>query len=566
MPTIRLPLVGANSQRNPDAYNNTSKDCRYVNCVVKTAPNPITRKNEFFLEKRIGLEAVSTVDGTNLGNSILTVGATRYSTFQTATSARVFSGTTLIGTSDSMITVSPENVGLAQVAELSLGGVRHIFFSHPRPGLAPGAQGVYYYDTSVSVGTTTFTGDLNSNTSITNVSSTTNLRKGQRLTHANIPAGARITDISGTTVTISAAATATAPTETITQEHLSKIMSANFPTKPTGHIFSLNGRVFALDVANGRIYQSAFNDPQTWSSGDYISLDYLPDTAAAIRQNGMTAYGFGQNSIEIFQYAGNASGSQLTRVGVTDNGGALTSICTAVTNNGVMYFVGFNGGVYRMSETSPQKISTSIIDSIMASAASQAVNQTPYIDAFYYDGRPFLSVVGATNLTSAGGTVHYTFWYDIELNVWTEQKFTVTSDRAIRLNSVGAYRMTDAILFAPLGKTYKLDYVSPVYQDDSSSMTMTMQLGNSDLGTGKRKFFHKAWLVGDTQSSGTVTLEYSDDDYANWVTAGTFALANLERPIVGLGSSHKRAWRLTDANNQAGRYQALDIEYDVGTN
>ena len=566
MPKIRLPLVGANSQRNPDAYNNTSKDCRYVNCIIKTAPNPLTRKTELFLEKRIGLEAVSTPDGTNYGNATITVDTTRYSTFQTSSSARAFSGPTLLGTSDTISATPPENIGLAQIAELSLGGVRYIFFSHPRQGVTPVAQGVYYYDTSVGLSVDTFTGTLSvSDAVITNAMNITDVRVGQKLTHANIPSGTRVQSIAGNTITMNAAATGNGAGVTITREHLSKIMSANFPTKPTGHIFGMNGRVFALDWSNGRIYQSAFNDPQTWTAGDYISLDYLPDEAAAIRQNGMTCYGFGQNSIEIFQYAGNASGSQLTRVGVTDNGAPLTSICAAATINGVMYFIGFQGGVYRLSGASPQKISTPIIDSIMASSASQAASQTPYVDAFYYEGRPFLSVVGAVTLTTTAA-VSYTFWYDIELNVWTQQQFTVSSsDRAARFSSVGALRQTDAILFAPLGKTYKLDYVSPVYQDDSSTLTMTVQLGNSDLGDPRRKFFHKAWLIGDTQSSGTVTLEYSDDDYANWVTAGTFSLANLERPIVGLGSSHKRAWRLTDANNQAGRYQAIDLEFDVGT-
>ena len=566
MPTIRLPLIGANSQRNPDAYNNTSKDCRYVNCVVKTAPNPTTRKNEFFLEKRIGLEAVSTVDGTNNGCATLVSGGIRYSTFQTASASRVFSGTTLIGTADIAVGLLPLNVGLTQISEVSLAGTRFLFFSHSRQETNPAGTGIYYFDTTLTIGTTTFTGDLNSSTSITNISSAANLRVGQRVTHANIPAGTRITVINGTTLTISAAATATAATQTITQEHLSKIMSANMPTKTTGKVFAMNGRVFFLDTVNYRIYQTAFNDPQTVNSQDYISLDYMADLAVGIQQNGMTAYGFGQNSIEIFNYAGNASGSQLTRAGVVDNGCPLISFSPNCVLNGVLYFVSFNGGIYRMSESSPQKISTPAIDAILASAASQSSsNSGVYIDGFYYDGRPFISVVSATNL-GATPTVTSTFWYDIELNVWTEQKFTVSStDRPVRLNSVGELRQTGAILCAALGKTYKLDFASPVYQDDSSTMTMTMQLGNSDLGTGKRKFFKRAWLVGDTQSDGTVTLEYSDDDYASWVTAGTFDLTNLGISINRLGSSRKRAWRLTDANNQAGRYQALDIEYEVGT-
>ena len=565
MPKIRLPLVGANSQRNPDAYNNTSKDCRYVNCVIKTAPNPITRKNEFFLEKRAGVEAISTVDGTNYGCGVLVSGGNRYSVFQTASSGRIFSGTTLIGTTDSISGTPPQAMGTCQISEVSLAGTAYLFFAHPRQAISPTPQAVYYLDTTVTG--STITADTNSNTSLTNASSTTNIRVGQKITGTRIAANTRITAINGTTLTISIAATGSGVGDTITYERVSKILSANFPTRSTGHIFSLNGRLFALDATNARIYQSNFNDPQTWAADGYTSLDYLADIAVSIKQNGMTCYGFGQNSIEIFQYAGNASGSQLSRVGVVDNGVPVSSYNPVVTINGVVYFVGFNGGVYRMSESSPQKISTPVVDAIMASGVSQSTAQAPYIDCFYYDGRPFLSVTGNNLAQTSNAVATFTFWYDIELNVWTEQVFTVSAvNRPFRFNSIGELRQVGCISLGPLGKTYKLNFNTPVYQDDSNAMTMTAQLGNSDLGDPRRKFFRRAWLVGDTQSAGTVTLEYSDDDYASWVTAGTFDLTNLGISINRLGSSGKRAWRLTDSNNQAARYQALDLEFDVGTN
>ena len=564
MERIRIPLVGFNSQRNPDAYNNTSKDCRYVNCVVKSAPNPVTRKNEIFLEKRVGLELQATPDGTNTGSATLfqTSDLSRYSSFQTSNSARMFKETTLIGTSDA---ISGVTSALTQIREISLGGTRYIFFSFC--GNANTTQGVYYFDTSVNTATTTFTADTNSNTSLTNVSATTNLRVGQRVTGTDIPSATRITVISGSTVTISNAATGTTPSVTVTQEHASKIMSSNFPTRAAGPIFALNGRIFALDCVNNRIYQSSFNDPQTWAADGYISLDYLPDQSCAIQNNGMTAYGFGQNSIEIFNYQNNPSGSQLTRVGVIDNGVPRMSISPSAVVNGVMYFASFHGGVYKFSDGSPQKISPSSIDALMASAQNQTVSSgSPFIDGFYYNGRPFLHLCGA-NLASGIATTRFQFWYDIENNVWTEQEFTISSvNRSIRFSSIGELRKTGAIALAALGKTYILDYNSPVYQDDSSTMTMTVQLGRSDLGSGKRKFYNKAYLVGDRQAAGTVTLEYSDDDYGNWITAGTFDLTDLGKPICRLGSSKNgRAWRLTDANNQACRLQALDIEYEIGT-
>lgn len=60
------------------------------------------------------------------------------------------------------------------------------------------------------------TGDLNSSTSITNVATANRYAVGMSITHANIPGGTTITGISGTTLTISNAATATTVGVTLT--------------------------------------------------------------------------------------------------------------------------------------------------------------------------------------------------------------------------------------------------------------------------------------------------------------------------------------------------------------
>jgi hypothetical protein len=61
----------------------------------------------------------------------------------------------------------------------------------------------------------TFTGDTHTNTTLDNVSSTTNLNVGMWVTGSGIPTGTIITAISGTTLTLSNAATATASGVTI---------------------------------------------------------------------------------------------------------------------------------------------------------------------------------------------------------------------------------------------------------------------------------------------------------------------------------------------------------------
>ena len=93
---------------------------------------------------------------------------------------------------------------------------------------------------------------------------------------------------------------------------------------------------------------------------------------------------------------------------------------------------------------------------------------------------------------------------------------------------------------------------------------MTIQTARLNHGTDKRKFESSIRLIADTQSSGTTTLEVSDDDYGSWVTLGTFDMTKMDKRITRCGSYRERAYRLTHSANTAWRGQALEIELDMG--
>lgn len=581
MPEIVIPFVEVNSQRNPDAYNNSSKDARAVNCVYKLAPNPITREMEVWCEKRAGLEVISNLDGTNIGHAIRgsytasasAVTTARYSVFRSAAgSGRVFSGTTLLGTTDSLT----GGMGPVHITQAVVGGVLHVFFG--MPPLNTDSIEAYYYDTSVSTGTTTFTADTTSgNPTLANVSSTANLREGQKLSGTGIAAGARIASggISGTNVTMTANATANGSTITITQEHLSKFMSANFPARSVGPILNMDGYNVTLDFANNRLYNSNSNSVTTWGASDYLALSDIPDNPISMQKIGKTIYTFGASAISQFTNNGNPTGSVFSRSGgISEMGVPIVSFSPCVVLDNVLYFISSRGGIFALSGEGMKRISNDFLDALMASSQASTLNigssaGCAYLDAFYYGGKPYLMLGGINweNLLFTTFTARYQFWYDVKDNAWSEQDFTISSTaRCMRFNSNAAMRSVDAIAVAPLGTTYQLDLNSPVYTDAGSTMTMTLQTNKKDLGRGKRVSFFDASLIGDEQASGTATLSYSDDDYANWTTAGTFDLTDLTQKIHRLGSSKfPRAWRLQDSNNQAARYQGLRLRYEVGS-
>ncbi len=103
------------------------------------------------------------------------------------------------------------------------------------------------------------------------------------------------------------------------------------------------------------------------------------------------------------------------------------------------------------------------------------------------------------------------------------------------------------------------------YQDSAVQFSTIMQTDGRDQGTSNWKTVSYVELVGDTQASGTITLEASDNDGSNWKTIGSFNNA-VERKRIYRGGAYrgKRMWRITDANNTAGRAQALRIAYRMG--
>jgi hypothetical protein len=111
------------------------------------------------------------------------------------------------------------------------------------------------------------TGDTNSNTSITNVADTTGLIVGASITGTGIPADTIITGISGSTLTINQAATATA---------VGVALTITISTVPKASIVREHlGRMWCNDKENlDRLHFSTTANPEEWNgNGDSGALD-----------------------------------------------------------------------------------------------------------------------------------------------------------------------------------------------------------------------------------------------------------------------------------------------------
>lgn len=169
---------------------------------------------------------------------------------------------------------------------------------------------------------------------------------------------------------------------------------------------------------------------------------------------------------------------------------------------------------------------------------------------------------------AAGNDV--TFYTSIDGSTWTQLGSTVTTAGTTSIYDstsiveIGAQRTGQGNLLS--GNVYYAEIRNGI----GGTVVAKFDPSN-DASEGDTSFTSstgEVWTINGTASieDGQVaTLEYSDDDYSTWTTAGSFKLTTSNPRIFRLGAYRGgRAWRLTHSADSAFRAQALKFEYDVG--
>ena len=579
MPTVRIPLVGVANQRTvAGSYTlSLNKDQRYTNCIFNVTKNPITGKAEFHLEKRPGWAGYATVSA---GNS--STGSINSSVTNTVISA--------FGSTDSTIYDDVTSVGAITgkalyFSETILSSIGYVMIRS--------SDGTGWYYASNSRTTLTYTGDTHTNTTIDNISSTTGMYSGQAISGTGIAAGTRILSVdSATAITTDTATTGTA-TVTITKTPVAKILDSDFVTTGTNlsGFVAMNGYLFYCSE-DGRVYNSDVNTVHAYTASNYVSASIKPDFPSAMAKYKNNIICFGRSSIEFFYNSGNASGSPLNssevnfkKIGTPNQRGI------AELEDDIFFVTSGNDGDVRVELLrggATKRISTPEVEKIIGTVTGTGSNM--YLSAFQLGGYSYLSLIATTgsgvilmedisflllensnriateldeSLQSAYSIMQM---YNIELDIWSEWSNTLSN-----VITGGVTGLRNQIIATSVintgGKIYAMTPATDLalFTDDGSSYTSTIITSATDLGTSRRKAIKSISLVGDIQSTGTMTLEKSDDDYSTWQTLGTFDLTKKVQRITRCGAHRgSRAYRLTHSSAAGFRAQALDIEYDLG--
>lgn len=342
----------------------------------------------------------------------------------------------------------------------------------------------------------------------------------------------------------------------ITSNHTITVIDTNtdsdFPTGNIGKVLYFD-TYFILAKANGNIYNS---DPSggitSWAALAVQASEMYQDTLVNIARQKDTILSMGTGGVEMYFNNDTPGVSPWLRQEQNTLGVGIPTI-TAYAQKGdySIWVAGTDEGGYSVWKmdalASIEKVSTDFVDKILT---GETIGNCYGLLVYFQANLLYL-----LNCPVYGTTLVY----DVEHNFWYEWNNTSNGTMDVRYSTE---KNNVSYLQSPTtGKIYTLD--PTVYQDDSSNFTVTIQLQEQDHDTAFRKFSSTFAIIGDTGST-TVSVSYSDDNYASYTTAATIDMSLPRKYVKGLGSYYTRSWKLEHTDNTSLRLEAVEETFRKG--
>lgn len=540
---MRIPLIGSLASRDSTntALYGSGKDQSFKDCTFTVYKNGVTgRTTPRVYGRQSYALAGSPASATGAGTAI------RLWRYQSGTPITAFGSTnsTIYSTSASLGTIT----GQAKFIDEAFASVATLLISSTD-------KTAWYYPSDAGTGSPTFTGDLNSSTSITNVVSTAGVYVGQTVTHASIPANTVITAIVGNTITISQAATGTAATQTITRTPIAKILDADYPGNatpsrvPTGRFAVLDGIAYQMDTT-GQIWGSDINNVASYGQRNFIATQETTDLGIGCVRYGIGLLGLSSSSVEMFQNTGNPAGSSLTRVqDGTSHVGCVNQYAYCEFGDTVAFIGKERGmpGVYLMDGMKPKRISDQTMDAWLT--ATDLTNARINVLSSY--GVPVLAVTSAANATSC-------YVWHSNVNMWHPWVLEYGMTQSDTIDNPSAH-----------GARFVGSDATQTVANAAAPASGTIQTGEIDLGTSNFKRWDRLSIVGD-QAASTLNLSvsWSTNNYKSFSTARTIDASKPTQQLTGLGVGRAISIKITGLSGVSNRphgIEAIDLDVSKGS-
>lgn len=332
---------------------------------------------------------------------------------------------------------------------------------------------------------------------------------------------------------------------------VSSCMDGDLPVPHLTDLVFLDGYLFLVDATTADIWNSDNDDPFSYTPGNFITAESSPDVVSRLTKLNNYLLALGENSIEYFWDAAEASGSPMKRnetpykkIGYV---GGLDSV------GGKLFFVGreVNGAprVMKIEDFKVDPVSSPEVDRALAATD---LTQTIYGNIIGINGSTFYILFMKES----------TWAYCIESSLWS--RWILGAGTTYPLTSTTTSSTSNYTIYATYlndSSIYKIDIA--LNQDNGVNYTRTIVTQNEDFKTIKRKFCGQASLVAD-RIPANFSLYWSDDDYQTWNGPRTIAL-NTEIPMTTqLGAFRRRAWKVSFSANYFFRAKVLEIDINMG--
>lgn len=314
-----------------------------------------------------------------------------------------------------------------------------------------------------------------------------------------------------------------------------------------GKMEQMDGFAFVLDSKNN-IYNSDLNSLANWTATNFIAKQIKQDFPQGLAKLNNQIIGFGDETMEVFYNAGNATGSPLSpikqlfhRVGLIQTSLSKGTHYYCIVND-KMYFVGRRAGgirsvgLFAYNGNSVEKVSTTAIDKILGEAGHWSIT------AMGFHGKVAIAIaLNAPPISS--WLMFFPEWND-----WFEWGSSI-------FQPVNA----SEYFLGGTGNTHRIYSFggNDNWQDDGTNFTMQTQFKLPQDGQ-QRKRMAEFGVLGDTaRSTNMLSVEFSDDDYVSFVNIGAIDLARDIKTLNRGGSYRQRAVRLSSTNALETRLSAF---------
>lgn len=349
-----------------------------------------------------------------------------------------------------------------------------------------------------------------------------------------------------------------------------QITDADFPvTTLASNFVYKNGRAFVL-TSDGKLYNSALNDVTSWDATAYISTSRITGVSTALAEHLGKLVAFSNDTIDVYTDVGNPTGSVLQRdldKTLVDYGVTYNSLSPKLPNftqvlNGLNTVFWINSattttgvGVYKLDGFTPVKISSPDIDALIVGSVTGSGGgfvSTALHGPVKVGGLTYILLF----LNAESVLAHLA--YCVEQNSWVHWQYgaiTKTTRHALVPYTGDAF-----YLYADTSR-YTIDTRNAVtYSDAGTAVTLTAQTRLLDFGSNRRKRIDKLRVVGNA-GSGTISLSWTKDDYANFTTARTASFSNNAATFTNLGMGRRWGFKIEHSAAAYCQIDWLEIEY-----